>query len=62
MPKRRVTAGRMEISGDLGTRSGGRRSLETQTLKMSVEHDGVWEMKFDLRSLLGNLFYFFQFL
>lgn len=44
----------MEISGDVGMRTGGRRSVETQYLKMSAEHDGVWEMKFDLRSLLGT--------
>lgn len=53
LPFRRLHEGRMEISGDVGMKTGGRRSVETHILKMSAEHDGVWEMKFDLRSMLG---------
>jgi hypothetical protein len=44
----------MEIRSEVATRSGGRRSLDYQELKMSTEKDGVWEMKVDLRTQLGR--------
>ncbi|XP_046661974.1 CD109 antigen isoform X3 [Homalodisca vitripennis] len=44
---------RMEVTADVGMRTGGRRNIEPQVLKMSAEHDGVWELKVDLRSQLG---------
>ncbi|XP_075216528.1 macroglobulin complement-related [Lycorma delicatula] len=53
LPRQRLIGGKLEVSGDVGMRTGGRRNIETQELKMSAEHDGVWEMKFDLRSMLG---------
>ncbi|RZF41336.1 hypothetical protein LSTR_LSTR000050 [Laodelphax striatellus] len=48
----RLRNGRMELMGDVGMRTGGRRNIEMQILKMS-DQPGVWEMKFDLQLLLG---------
>jgi hypothetical protein len=42
------------LVADVGMRTGGRRNIEAQTLKMSAEHDGIWELKVDLRSQLGQ--------
>jgi len=44
----------MEIRSEVITRTGGRRSLDFQELKMSAEKLGVWEMKVDLRTQLGK--------
>lgn len=52
----RLRLGRMEVRGDINSRSGSRRSLETQELNMSTETDGVWAFKVDLRTQLGKTF------
>jgi hypothetical protein len=44
----------MEIRSEVVTRTGGRRNLDYQELKMSAEKLGVWEMKVDLRTQLGK--------
>nr|XP_018913243.1 PREDICTED: CD109 antigen isoform X1 [Bemisia tabaci] len=49
----RLLNGRMEVSADVGMRSGGRRNIENQELKMSQDHEGVWAMKVDLSTQLG---------
>ena len=54
LPSERLLRSRMEIRSEVITRSGGRRSLEHQELKMSAEKLGVWEMKVDLRTQLGK--------
>uniref|UniRef100_A0A1B6D127 TEP1-F n=1 Tax=Clastoptera arizonana TaxID=38151 RepID=A0A1B6D127_9HEMI len=51
--KRRLQNGRMEVSADVVMRGGGRRTLESQSLRMSSENDGIWELKIDLKSSLG---------
>jgi hypothetical protein len=44
----------MEIRSEVISRTGGRRSLDYQELKMSADKLGVWEMKVDLRTQLGE--------
>lgn len=51
--KQRLLMGRMEVSADVIMRGGGRRNLDPVMLKMSAEHDGVYELKVDLRANLG---------
>ncbi|XP_023724230.1 CD109 antigen [Cryptotermes secundus] len=53
LPLERLLHSRLEIRSEVATRSGGRRSLDYQELKMSTEKMGVWEMKVDLRTQLG---------
>ncbi|KAG8228773.1 hypothetical protein J437_LFUL007766 [Ladona fulva] len=50
---KRLKEGRMEIRPEVVTRSGGRRSLEVLEPPMSADRDGIWEVKIDLRSLMG---------
>lgn len=54
LPRERLLQSRMEIRSEVVTRTGGRRSLDYQELKMSAEKVGVWEMKVDLRTQLGK--------
>lgn len=49
----RLLNGRMEVTADVGQRSGGRRNIENQELKMAQDHEGVWSMKVDLSTQLG---------
>ncbi|XP_012283890.1 CD109 antigen [Orussus abietinus] len=45
---------RMELRTELETRGGGgRRSLETEVLRASAEHEAVWSLRVDLRKRLG---------
>ncbi|XP_069675686.1 CD109 antigen isoform X2 [Periplaneta americana] len=53
LPHERLLQSRMEIRSEVTSRSGGRRSLDIQELKMSAEKEGVWEMKVDLKTQLG---------
>lgn len=53
LEKRKLELSRMEVVADVSMKTGGRRNLEVQPLKMSSEHDGIWEMKVDLRTQLG---------
>jgi hypothetical protein len=57
LPSERLFGSRMEIRSEVVTRTGGRRSLDFQELKMSTEKLGVWEMKVDLRTQLGKCVY-----
>ena len=54
LPNERLLRSRMEIRSEVVTRTGGRRNLDYQELKMSAEKLGVWEMKVDLRTQLGK--------
>lgn len=54
LPRERLLHSRLEIRSEVATRTGGRRSLDYQELKMSAEKLGVWEMKVDLRTQLGK--------
>jgi hypothetical protein len=54
LPRERLVHSRLEIRAEVATRSGGRRNLDYQELKMSAEKLGVWEMKVDLRTQLGK--------
>jgi hypothetical protein len=54
LPNDRLLGSRMEIRSEVVTRTGGRRNLDYQELKMSGEKLGVWEMKVDLRTQLGK--------
>jgi hypothetical protein len=54
LPRERLLRSRLEIRSEVATRSGGRRSLDYQELKMSAEKLGVWEMKVDLKTQLGK--------
>lgn len=44
----------MEISAEVILKTGGRRALETQLVKMSAEHPGIFSLKIDLRAQLGE--------
>lgn len=35
-------------------KSGGRRSIDSKTVKMSIDHEGVYELKLYLRTELGK--------
>ncbi|XP_065338347.1 CD109 antigen [Cloeon dipterum] len=50
----RLKKSKMEISAEVVMRTGGRRSLETQLVKMSSEKPGIFSLKIDLRSQLGG--------
>lgn len=43
----------MEIRADIESRSGGRRNIDTQYIRPSPEHEGMWSVKMDLRKQLG---------
>jgi hypothetical protein len=43
----------MEISAEVVLKTGGRRTIETQLVKMSAENPGIYALKIDLRSQLG---------
>jgi hypothetical protein len=45
----------MEISAEVVLKTGGRRTIETQLVKMSAENPGIYALKIDLRSQLGML-------
>lgn len=42
------------MSAEVVMKSGGRRTIDTRTLKMSTDHEGVFEMKLYLRTELGK--------
>ncbi|XP_046595942.1 CD109 antigen isoform X1 [Neodiprion lecontei] len=44
---------RMEMRADVEMRGGGRRSLDTQYLRLVPDSDAIWYMKIDLKSQLG---------
>lgn len=46
--------GRLDMSAEVVMKSGGRRSIETKMVKMSTEHEGVFELKLYLRTELGK--------
>uniref|UniRef100_A0A8D8R0S6 CD109 antigen n=1 Tax=Cacopsylla melanoneura TaxID=428564 RepID=A0A8D8R0S6_9HEMI len=50
---KRVSQGEMKISGEVLMQGGRRRSIDVPNVKMSTDHNGVYEMKLDLRSQLG---------
>lgn len=55
LEQRKLQMSRMEVVADVAMRTGGRRNMDPQELKMSSEHDGIWELKVDLRTQLGKL-------
>jgi len=42
------------MSAEVVMKSGGRRSIETKMVKMSTQHEGVFELKLYLRTELGK--------
>lgn len=50
----RLLLGRLDMSAEVVMKSGGRRSIDTRMLKMSTDHEGVFEMKLYLRTELGK--------
>lgn len=46
--------GRLDMSAEVMMKSGGRRTIDTRMLKMSTDHEGVFEMKLYLRTELGK--------
>jgi len=42
------------MSAEVMMKSGGRRTIDTRMLKMSTDHEGVFEMKLYLRTELGK--------
>ncbi|KAF4531995.1 hypothetical protein B566_EDAN006540 [Ephemera danica] len=54
LDEERLKRSRMEISAEVILRSGGRRNLETQLVKMSTENPGIYTLKVDLKSQLGG--------
>jgi CD109 antigen len=50
----RLKKSKMEISAEVVMKTGGRRTIETQLVKMSAENPGIYALKVDLRSQLGG--------
>jgi len=48
--------GRLDMSAEIVMKSGGRRTIDTRALKMSTDHEGVFEMKLYLRTELGKFY------
>lgn len=49
----------MEVHSFVEMRSGGRRDIAAQQLRMDDNHAGIWNMKIDLKTLLGIIVIFF---
>jgi len=45
--------GRLDMSADIKMKSGGIKHIETKMVKMSTDHEGVFEVKLYLRTELG---------
>lgn len=56
MDRYRLLLGRLDISAEVMIKSGGRRTIDTRMLKMSTDHEGVFEMKLYLRTELGKFY------
>lgn len=54
MDRYRLLLGRLDMSAEVMMKSGGRRTIDTRMLKMSTDHEGVFEMKLYLRTELGK--------
>jgi len=52
----RLLLGRLDMSAEVMMKSGGRRTIDTRMLKMSTDHEGVFEMKLYLRTELGTFY------
>lgn len=50
----RLLLGRLDMYAEVVMKSGGRRSIDTKTIKMSSAHEGVFEVKMYLRTELGK--------
>lgn len=44
------------MSAEVVMKSGGRKTIETKMVKMSTDHEGVFEVKLYLRTELGKYF------
>lgn len=42
------------MSAEIVMKSGGRKTIETKMVKMSTDHEGVFEIKLYLRTELGK--------
>lgn len=56
MDRYRLLLGRLDMSAEVVMKSGGRRTIDTRMLKMSTDHEGVFEMKLYLRTELGKFY------
>lgn len=54
MDRYRLLLGRLDMSAEVMMQSGGRKSIPLRMLKMSTDHEGVFEMKLYLRTELGK--------
>lgn len=50
----RLLLGRLDMTADVILKSGGHRTIETKMVKMSTDHEGVFEIKLYLRTDLGK--------
>jgi hypothetical protein len=48
------------MSAEVVMKSGGRKTIEMRTVKMSTQHEGVFEMKLYLRTELGKFSIFYN--
>lgn len=44
------------MAAEVVMKSGGRKTIDTKMVKMSTDHEGVFEVKLYLRTELGNIF------
>lgn len=54
MDRYRLLLGRLDMTAEVVMKSGGRKTIETRAVKMSTQHEGVFEMKLYLRTELGT--------
>lgn len=54
LDRHRLALGLLDMYAEVVMKSGGRRTIETRPVKMSTDHEGVFEVKLYLRSELGN--------
>lgn len=54
LDEQRLFLSRMEVRASVEMKSGGRTDLKTRELKMSTDHEGIWEYQIDLATELGR--------
>lgn len=54
MDRYRLLLGRLDMYAEVVGKSGSRRTIETRMVKMSTDHEGVFEVKLYLRTELGK--------
>lgn len=54
MDRYRLLLGRLDMTGEVIMKSGNRKSIGSKMVKMSTDHEGVFEVKLYLRTELGK--------